>query len=101
MAITCFLTVLLSISATFLPFRRHAKEKFGSMCWLGFSDRSFNQYKDELDEVFASDEKMAEEYMKEIYSLANYSIKLKVKYLKWASIILIIGLFAGFISSFI
>lgn len=101
LAIISFLTVLLSISATFLPFRKNIKQKFGSMCWMGFSDKSFDEYKEELNKVFASDEKIAHEYMQEIYSLANYSIKLKIKLLKWASMILILGLLAGFILFFV
>lgn len=101
LAISSFLTVFLSVLVTFLPFRGKLKEKFGLMCWWGFSDKSFDQYKDLLNKTLDSDEKIAQEYMKEIWSLVNYSIKPKTKFLKWASLILILGLLGGFILFFI
>jgi len=101
LAISSFLAALLSVLAIFLPFRSKTRVKFNLMCWWGFSDRSFAQYKEELNKLFASDEKISQEYMKEIWNLANYSLKPKTNLLKWASLILIIGLLSGFILFFI
>ncbi len=101
LAVTSFVAVFLSILVTFLPFRGKSKGKFGLMCWWGFSDKSFDEYEKGLNEVFSSDEKIAQEYMKEIWILANYSLKPKTKLLKWASLILILGLLGGFVLFFV
>ena len=101
LAIGSFLTVLLAILVIFLPFRRKIKEKFGLMCWWGFSDKSFNQYKDELNKIFNSNEEISLEYMKEIWNLTNYSLNPKTKLLKCASSILILSLLSAFILFFI
>lgn len=101
LAITSFLTVLLSVLVTFLPFRGRLKRKFGLMCWWGFSDKSLEEYEAKLKESLVSDEKIAQEYAKEIWNLANYSLKPKTKFLKWASLILILGLLGGFVSFFV
>jgi hypothetical protein len=100
LAISSFFTVLLSVLIIRLPFRGITKEEFGLMCWW-FSDKSLDQYKDELNEIFTSDEKISQEYIKEIWNLANYSLKPKGKLLKWASSILVLGLLGGFILFFI
>lgn len=100
LAISSFFTILLSVLIIRLPFRGIKREELGLMCWW-FSDKSFDQYKDELNEVFASDEKISQEYMKEIWNLANYSLKPKSKLLKWASSVLVSGLLGAFILFFI
>lgn len=96
-----FITVILAIFVVFLPFRGKIKEKFGLMCWWGFSNKNFNQYKDELNRVFNSDEEISTEYMKEIWNLTNYSLKPKTKILKWASFILVVALLLAFILFFV
>jgi len=101
LAICSFAAFFLSILAVFLPFRGKIKERFSLMCWWGFSDKNLEQYEKELREVFASEEKIAQEYMREIWNLMNYSIKPKTLILKWASFILILGLLAGFVLFFV
>lgn len=102
LAITSFLAVFLSILVVFLPFRGKIKpEERSLMCWWGFSDRDFNQYESGLNEVLASNEKIAKEYEKEIWSLVNYSLKPKTKFLKLASFILILGFLGGFVMFFV
>jgi hypothetical protein len=101
LAICSFITVFLTILVVFLPFRGKLKEKLSLMCWWGFSNKNLNQYKDGLNNVFASDEKIAEEYSREIWNLVNYSLKPKTLILKWASFILILGLFSGFALFFV
>lgn len=101
LAVASFLAVLLSIIITFLPFRGKLKGKFGLMCWWGFSNKSFEEYEAELKKSLVSDEKIAQEYAKEIWGLANYSLKPKTRILKWASIILILGLLGGFVLFFV
>ena len=100
LAISSFFTIFLSILIIRLPFRGITKEKIGLMFWW-FLDKSFDQYKRELDEVFTSDEKISQEYIKEIWNLANYSLKPKSRLLKWASFILVFGLLGGFVLFFI
>lgn len=96
LAITSFFAVFLSIMVTFMPFRRRSKKGFGLMCWWGFSDKEFDHYDGGLEEVFSSDERIAQEYKKEIWNLVNYSIKPKTQILKVASLILLCGLVGGF-----
>jgi len=101
LAISSFLTAFLSILVICSPFRGGVRKKFGLMCWWGFSNKSFEQYKKGLNEVFTSEEKILQEYMKEIWNLTNYSLKPKTKLLNLASIILISGFLIGFILFFI
>lgn len=100
-AVSSFFTALFSIFAIFMPFRRDAKDKFSLMCWWGFRYKGFDDYKKDINNVFNSDEAVAQEYMKEIWGLANYSLAPKNRYLKIASIILIVGLLIGFVLFFI
>ncbi len=101
LAIASFLTVVLSILVTFLPFRGKMKGKFGMMCWWGFSDKNLEEYEKELKKSLDSDEKITHEYAKEIWSLVNNSLKPKTRILKWASFILLLGLLGGFILFFV
>ncbi len=100
LAISSFLTVFVSILAVFLPFRR-IKGRFSLICWWGFLGQDFEQYKRGLNDVFVSRERTAEEYMREIWNLGNYSLKPKSKILKFASVILISGLLGAIIAFFI
>lgn len=101
LAITSFFAALLSIFAIFLPFRRQTKNRFSLICWLGFLFKNFDDYKREVYSAFESEEKTSQEYMKEIWSLANYSLKPKTKLLKWASSILTLGLLMAFVLFFV
>ena len=101
LAICSFITLLLSAMAVFLIFRGKRKERISLMCWWNFSKKEYDQYKCELNDVFESDEKIAEEYARDIWNLANYSIKPKALILKWASFILVFGLLAGFVLFFV
>lgn len=101
LGISALLAAILSVFTIFSPFRKGVKKKFGLMCWWGFSEKSFEQYKDELEKVFTSDEAILREYMKEIWNLGHYSLEPKTRLLQWSSLILILGLLAGFILFFI
>lgn len=101
LAISSFFTALLSILAIFLPFRRKIKQRFGLMCWWGFLYERFDEYKEELSKIFESEERISQEYMKEIWNLASYSLAPKSQLLKFASLILISGLLVGFVLFFV
>ena len=101
LGIGALLAAILSVLTIFSPFRKGVRKKFGLMCWWGFSEKSFEQYKEELDKVFTSDEEIIREFMKEIWNLGRYSLEPKTRLLRWASLILILGLLAGFILFFI
>lgn len=101
LAIGSFISALISVSVVILPFRGKFKERLGLMCWWGFSDKNFKEYQEGLKKVFVSDEQIAQEYMIEIWNLANYSIKPKNMLLKWSALVLVLGLFAGFILFFV
>ena len=101
LAISSFLAAFLSILVIRSPFRRGVKKKFGLMCWWGFSDKSFEEYKEGINKVFTSEEKISHEYMREIWNLTNFSLKPKTKLLNSATIILISGFLIGFMLFFI
>jgi len=101
LAVASFLTVFISIMIVCLPYRGKISNKLGLLCWWGFLGKNFNEYKDELDKVFSSEENIAEEYKREIWNMANYSLKPKSKLLKLSSFILIFGLLAGFVLFFV
>ena len=101
LAICSFVTLVLAIFVVFLPFRGKRNERFSLLCWWGFAKKDFDQYKKGLNDVFASDDTIANEYMREIWTLMHYSIKPKSKILRLASFILVFGLLTGFILSFI
>ena len=101
LAVASFLTVFISIMIVCLPYRGKISNKFGLLCWWGFLGKDFDEYKGALDRVFSSEENIAEEYEREIWNLANYSLKPKSKLLKLSSFILIIGLLAGFVLFFV
>ncbi|MFA5070455.1 MAG: Pycsar system effector family protein [Patescibacteria group bacterium] len=100
-AITAFLTILLTVFAVFLPYRGKMKEKIGLMCWWGFAGKSYESYQEEVNRVIKTDEAIADEYKKEIWNLANYSLRPKSVLLKWASFVLTVGLLAGFVLFFV
>lgn len=100
-AITALLTLILSVLVIRLPYRGKMKEKLSLMCWWGFADKNLSQYKDEINKVLGSEQAIIEQYQKEIWNLANYSIKPKSILLKWASYVLVIGLLIGFALFFV
>lgn len=99
--ITSFLTILLAIFTVFLPYRGKMKEKWGMMCWWGFLNKSLEEYKAETDRVLSSEEGIKNEYQREIWLLAQSSLKPKTALLKAASSVLLVGLLAGFILFFL
>lgn len=101
LAVSSLLTVFLTIFVVFLPFRSKKGVKPGSMCWWGFIGGGFDQYREEIDRILDSEKEISKEYIKEIWNLANYSIKPKVKILKWASSIQLIGFLLGFVLFFV
>lgn len=101
MAVCSLLSALLCVLVITSPFRGRIKGRFSLLCWWGFADKNYEQYKEGLDKVLASESAMVEEYKKEVWGLANYSLKPKTILLKWASYILLLGLLVGFILFFI
>lgn len=100
-ALTSFVTIILTVLAVFLPYRGKIKEKGSLLCWWTMLGKKFEDYRKEAQQVLNSEEKITDEYLKEIWNLANYSLKPKSLLLKWASLILTAGLLLGFILFFI
>jgi hypothetical protein len=101
LAICSFIALFLSAMAVFLPFRGKRTERISLMCWWNFAKKGYDKYQCELNDIFQSDEKIVEEYSRDIWNLANYSIKPKTLILGWANAILITGLLAGFVLFFV
>jgi len=94
------ISVLLLVMIIRLPFRGKIEQKFSLLCWWGFKNKKFEEYSDEIDQLADSKSGIIKEYKKEIWNLAEHSLKPKNTLLKWASLILSVGLLAGFIIFF-
>lgn len=95
------ISVLLLILVVRRPFRRKKHIGEGLMCWWSFRADDYEGYKEEIAKVKETDEKIAEEYTKEIWNLAQYSLRPKTILLRWSSFVLTLGLFIGFLLFFI
>ena len=71
------------------------------MCYLGFYKMKYKEYYENVKDVLRSEEHMIQEFTKEIYSLVEYSIRFKVKLIRYAGLALTIGLVIGLIFIFI
>lgn len=82
------LSAMLCILSIILPQRRIKTD--GLLCWWGLKGKSFDDYKNQVNEI-DSETKLADEYQKEIYQLYKNSIKYKSLYLKLASLVLLLA----------
>jgi hypothetical protein len=98
--IGALLTVILSVLAVFLPTRSTPKGSGSLICWWGFPGKTYEAYRQAMGSVIASDDATREEYMKEIWTLVNHSIKPKSRYLRLASYTFLLGLVASVALSF-
>lgn len=95
LAVTGFLTVVLSILSVFLQYRGPGGR--GSLlCWWGFP-RKEADYRQSLNKVLENETKIVGEYEKEIWALSAYSIRPKTNLLTMASTVLLGGLVVSFI----
>jgi len=97
MAICSLISALILVFVVSMPFKRKTRIKMGLICWWGNHIDSFSEYKQEVERATKTENSIAEEYMKEIWNLANYSLKQKTKLIRWSSWILILGLLGGLI----
>ncbi|MCX7779139.1 MAG: DUF5706 domain-containing protein [Patescibacteria group bacterium] len=94
-AVAALISLILTIWAVSYPFPRPSKGVFSLLCWSGFIGFKNGEYEKKIKEVISSEEKMAQEYLKEIYALSKYSIEPKAKMVRTASFILSLSLIAG------
>jgi len=97
MALCSLVSALLLVFVVSMPFKRKTRIKMGLICWWGSHIDSFSEYKKEVERATKTENSIAEEYMKEVWNLANYSLKQKTKLIRWSSWILILGLLSGLI----
>ncbi|MFN3301469.1 MAG: Pycsar system effector family protein [Patescibacteria group bacterium] len=94
------LALVLSVWAVSYPLPR-PKNVFSLLCWSGFRGMKDHEYEEKIKEVISSDEKIVQEYLKEIYAIAKYSIEPKARLVKLASFILSLSLILGLFFLFI
>lgn len=92
------LSSIFSIWVISFPFRKTYKGKFSIMCAWGFEDLTEAEYNQKLDKVLQNEAGVIIVYKQEIYALSEYSIKIKLHFIKLASFTLTIGLIIGFIN---
>lgn len=78
------------------PFRRTHKGKFSLMCAWGFEHLSEGEYSQQIERLINDPTAMLATYKQEIFALSEYSIKIKLKFIKLASLALTLGLAVGF-----
>lgn len=91
LAIFMAAVIMLCVWSVFLPQRDKTKVKKGFFCWWGYDMKNFDEYKNNLNEIFAQPDKILDEYETEIWNIVNFSIKLKTKTLKAASLLFVAG----------
>ncbi len=100
-AIFALVSLILSVWAVSFPFHRTKKRVFSLLCWSGFKGLRKDEYERIIKEELNSQEKIAREYLKEIYALSKYSIEPKVKLVRIAGFILSLSLILGLFLLFI
>jgi hypothetical protein len=90
------LSSVFSIWVISFPFRKTHKGKFSILCAWGFEDLTEEEYNQRLNKVLQDEAQVVATYKQEIYALSEYSIKIKLRFIKLASFTLTIGLIVGF-----
>lgn len=89
--------LILNIWAVSFPFPRASKGLFSLLSWSMIREMSDVEYQIKIKELFNNEEKIIQEYLKEIYALSKYSIEPKAKLVKISSFILSLSLLLGLI----
>lgn len=100
-ALFSLIACLLCVWTISFPFRKIDKNKFGLICYLGFYNLSFKEYYNKLTDALRSEDEIIKEFAREVYALAQYSVKLKARWIRFASLSLSVGLILGLIFIFI
>ncbi|GEM_PF-1551871 len=87
---------LFSVWVISFPFRRTHKGKFSLMCAWGFDHLSEGEYSRQIERLINDPTAMVATYKQEIFALSEYSIKIKLRFIKLASLALTLGLTIGF-----
>lgn len=94
-SVSALFALILALWTISFPFRRAPGEKFSLLCWSGFKGLDKKEYEEKMREIISSNEKIAHEYIKEIYALSRYSVEPKSKMVRVASLILTLSLLSG------
>ncbi|MBI5465799.1 MAG: hypothetical protein HY974_00750 [Candidatus Kerfeldbacteria bacterium] len=96
-ALGALLASLFSVWVISFPFRKTHRGKFSIICAWGFAHLTAEEYSRRLNEVWQNENALQAAYQKEIFALSEYSIKIKLRFIKLASLSLTLGLVVGFI----
>lgn len=88
---------LFSVWVISFPFRKTHKGKFSLMCAWGFDHLKEAEYSQQIDRLIRDPQAMLATYKQEIFALSEYSIKMKLRFIKLASLALTVGLVVGFL----
>lgn len=97
-AVGALFSSLFSIWVISFPFRKTHKGRFSLLCAWGFEDLTEAEYNRQMDKLLESEAGPVAIYKQEIFALSEYSIKMKLRFIKAASLILTLGLLVGFAS---
>lgn len=93
--IAALVSLVLTVWAVSFPFPRKGKGLFSLLCWSGFYNFKDYEYESKMKEIIKDEDKIMQEYLKEIYALFKYSIQPKARLVKSASLILSLSLILG------
>jgi len=96
-AVGALLSSIFSIWVISFPFRKTHRGKFSLMCAWGFDHLTESEYNRQLDQIMSEEQSIIKTYKQEIFALSEYSIKIKLHFIKLASFALTVGLLVGFI----
>ncbi len=97
-AVGALLSSIFSIWVISFPFRKTHRGKFSLMCAWGFDHLTESEYNRQLDQIMSEEQSIIKTYKQEIFALSEYSIKIKLHFIKLASFALTVGLLVGFIT---
>ncbi len=88
---------IFSIWVISFPFRKTHRGQFSLICAWGFEHLTEGEYNRQIEQVMNNEPAVINTYKKEIFALSEYSIKIKLHFIKLASLALTIGLVAGLV----
>jgi hypothetical protein len=96
-ALGALLASIFSVWVINFPFQKVHRGQFSIICAWGFEHLTAEEYDRKLTAVFEDEAAIQAAYRQEIFALSEYSIKMKLRFIKMASLALTLGLVVGFI----
>lgn len=94
-AFASIISCLIALWTITLPFKERRRKAFHLMSFLGFSKMTPEEYYQQILETIETDEKIIEEYIRNVYALATRSLEPKSKLIRIGNSVLTLGLIIG------